>query len=185
MEEVTGDIWEKWDEGGRDAIVIPTNGYVREDGANIMGAGLAKDAADRYPDLPWLNGKAISRFGVGVFCFPVDHGWLVTFPVKPASVVSADPAEIDKLVIASKRGKYAPGQTIPGWAMKARLWDIKRGVSRLSPLSQAMRWEGILIPRLGCGRGELSWDEVRPAMAESLDARFIVVFKERAVERAE
>ena len=39
--------------------VITTNLQTRKDGTAIMGAGLAKQAADRYPELPILYGERL------------------------------------------------------------------------------------------------------------------------------
>jgi hypothetical protein len=50
------DIWKLHDEDGY-CVVVPTNIGWKKDGTNIMGAGLAKQAADRYPLLPEIYGK--------------------------------------------------------------------------------------------------------------------------------
>src|SRR3954466_10328708 len=54
MNIVSGNIWNylstHW-------ITVTTNEGWNSKGDNIMGAGLAKQAAQRYPDLPKLYGK--------------------------------------------------------------------------------------------------------------------------------
>jgi len=50
-----GDIW-IWYKMGN-IIVVPTNAGYRKDGSNVMGAGIAKQAAVIYPDLPEEYGK--------------------------------------------------------------------------------------------------------------------------------
>ena len=59
---------------------VTTNGNVRRDGTNIMGAGTAKQAADRFPDLPAILGALITSFGNQCFYLPGFN--LVTFPTK-------------------------------------------------------------------------------------------------------
>jgi len=51
MQEITGDIWEQHKLGRW--IVITTNGAIKNDGSCVMGRGVAKQAADKYPELPF------------------------------------------------------------------------------------------------------------------------------------
>lgn len=50
-----GDIW-FWHKLGN-YIVVPTNAGYRSDGANVMGAGIAKEAATRFSELPYKYGE--------------------------------------------------------------------------------------------------------------------------------
>lgn len=91
MKEVYGDIWDyHWESGkkiyikGSSWIVITTNGSVRKDGACVMGRGVAKQAALKFPMLPFELGKCLkSEFGNTVYMFmqykiltfPVKHNW--------------------------------------------------------------------------------------------------------------
>ncbi len=84
MKEIVGDLWDIYD---RDvaasfsmAIVIPTNGTIRNDGANVMGAGLAKDVKQRWPKFPSLFGDRLKAGGNVPYIFPSYR--IVTFPVK-------------------------------------------------------------------------------------------------------
>jgi hypothetical protein len=79
--EISGDIWEPHVRGYW--IVITTNGIVRKDGACVMGRGVARDAALRYPTLPFDLGHLLTKHGNHVFhlkrykiiTFPVKHHW--------------------------------------------------------------------------------------------------------------
>ena len=81
MKEVAGDIWDFHNQGHW--IVITTNGSVRKDGCAVMGRGVAKQAAERFPSLPREVGKRIQQggnrmwlvAGTGIFIFPVKHNW--------------------------------------------------------------------------------------------------------------
>ena len=81
MNEIVGNMWDYHD--GVNYIVIPTNGSVKKDGTAVMGAGLARQAAERFPDLSRLLGKHIETKGTTVayfdglriFCMPTKHHW--------------------------------------------------------------------------------------------------------------
>jgi hypothetical protein len=54
-----GDMWSVF--GKTDLFVITTNPIIRKDGAVVMGRGIAKQAADRFPELPYDFGKKLIR----------------------------------------------------------------------------------------------------------------------------
>ena len=76
MQELTGEIW---DYHGKGIIAITTNGYVSKDGRAMPGQGVARQAADRFPQLLRELGAAIRTGGNHVF--QLAHG-LVSFPVE-------------------------------------------------------------------------------------------------------
>ena len=77
MIEAIGNIWDY----KADCIVITTNGYVRQDGACVMGRGVALQAKRKFPGIEYRIGDAIRRQGnhlynMGRVCtFPVKHYW--------------------------------------------------------------------------------------------------------------
>ena len=78
MIETFGNIWnfhlqDKW-------IAITTNGTVKSDGSCVMGRGVAKQAKDRYPQLPFIIGGLIGWNGDHVHAIPTHK--IITFPVK-------------------------------------------------------------------------------------------------------
>lgn len=68
MREQTGDLWEFWSTGAY--IGITTNGRVSRSGEAVMGAGLAKVAALRFPNLPHQLGEFLTCSGNHVYAFP-------------------------------------------------------------------------------------------------------------------
>jgi hypothetical protein len=88
MQEVTGNIWD-YHSSGR-WIGITTNGSVRKDGACVMGRGIASEAAQKYPHLPYIVGSAILNSGNRVYVLneykiitiPVKHHWKETADLK-------------------------------------------------------------------------------------------------------
>jgi len=74
--EVYGDLWTY----KADIRIITTNGTVNSKGRAVMGRGCAKEAADRYPELPYELAAHIKTEGNVVGEFPQYS--LITFPVK-------------------------------------------------------------------------------------------------------
>ena len=80
MVVVTGDLWAGPANAWR---VVPTNRMTRRDGSAVMGAGIALQAAERFPDLPRAYGVALRggciglwTYGPGhVLCLPTKHDW--------------------------------------------------------------------------------------------------------------
>lgn len=84
-----GDMWSVF--GKTDWFLITTNPIVRKDGAAVMGAGIAKEAASRYPGLAFDFGTRLKGWGgywyehqvatIGVYggqrigCFMVKDHW--------------------------------------------------------------------------------------------------------------
>jgi len=80
MKVIKGNIWDYHKKGHY--IVIPTNGFVKSNGECVMGAGLAKQAREKYPNFPMLLGTFIKSHGNVVhyinphmLSFPVKHHW--------------------------------------------------------------------------------------------------------------
>lgn len=77
MREVTGDIWSYH---GTAVIAITTNGQLSRKGEAVFGQGCARQAKERFPDLPRRLGTLLSQqgnhaayLGDGIVSFPVEH----------------------------------------------------------------------------------------------------------------
>jgi O-acetyl-ADP-ribose deacetylase (regulator of RNase III) len=133
-----------------DAVVITTNGFVKRNGACVMGRGCAKEAARMWPDLPADLGTAIKEKGNECFVFEVvpddDRAGfaLITMPVKHNWWEAADPSLIAK------------------------------SVEELKEIVDKNGYEIVAMPRPGCGSGKLKWRDVKPILEPFLDDRFIV-----------
>lgn len=171
MRERTGDLFEAAREA--DALVVTTNGAVRADGCAVMGRGVAKQAADRWP---WLSKALGYRLKNGNHLYvwrPDESGerfYIATFPVKHH------------------------------WRETADLELIRSSVGELGLFADVHRQDvrTVVLPRLGCGNGGLLWrpvtvnqgepDEyelvgVRDVVAPLLDDRFVVVYNGTDVGR--
>lgn len=149
MREAVGDLFTY----PSDCLVIPINWTTKANGDAVMGAGVAKEAARRWPWLPASLGNFIGRStspaaltfqahrddSDGLFhvvCVPTKHDWR-----EPSTVGLVD------------------------LGAKALVVQVDRA-----------GWQTVALPRLGCGEktGRLSWSDVKPILAGLLDDRFVV-----------
>ena len=148
MKEIIGNIWNI----PCDAICIPTNGNVDGRGRAIMGAGLARQAADRFPDIK-------ESFGLQMFEQP-----------------NLKVCIIHRFTHFDRRCVLLSFQTKSSWKDPSNIGLITESAEELV---DAMNWEKfrtILLPHVGCGLGKLNWEEeVKPILSKILDNRFIAV----------
>lgn len=158
MKEHKGDLWElveRIQNYGKEPplIMVPTNGYVKKNGRGVAGAGVAKQARDRFEDFDLALGQALTERGNVVsylgtwneeqYKFP-----LFSFPTKTHWRSNSD----TDLIRVSMQYTKGLAEKIP---------------SRL-----------ILIPRPGCGNGNLSWEtSVKEIVEEFYHERMIIVSK--------
>jgi len=94
MLELTGNLWNYHAAGI--PICITTNGFTRRDGACVMGRGIAKQAANKFPNLPLAVGRLIQAYGMEVR-FLHEYN-LIVFPVK---YVWSEPADLDLIELSA------------------------------------------------------------------------------------
>ena len=80
MVETIGDIWE-W--LGRAPLAVTTNGSLNRRGECPMPRGCARQARERFPELPAVfgallaeRGNHVLELGHGLLSFPVEEHWL-------------------------------------------------------------------------------------------------------------
>ena len=155
-----------------DAFCITTNGFVKQNGECVMGRGCAKQAATYWPALPRHLGELIKRNGNNVtplYLVGTSAKVMLSFPVKPEFIIYDGENCVKHMAF-----RFKVGDRVPGWAAKAQLNIIKRSAEQLKKISDVYGWRTIVIPRTGCGAGELSWeDQVRPCLDGILDDRFL------------
>ena len=171
MIEITGDLFDV----PCDAFCITTNGFIKKNGECVMGRGCAKTAATRWPDIRKRLGNLIRTNGNNVHTIYTikDSGTdkiLCSFPVKPYSVVF-DGANCVRHMAA----RFKIGDVVPGWAAKADIEIIKRSAIQLVGFANIYRWQKVVLPRPGCGAGELSWEIVRGELDPIFDDRFYII----------
>lgn len=154
--ERTGNIWD-WHSEGRWTVITTNIGW-RKDGACPMGAGVAKKAAELYPELPEWYGNRCKRYGAQTAVAPYDPGHLILFPTKPLNEV----------------------QPWLSWQNDADLALIERSAKQLvalvTILEKLKKLFGLVgLPMVGCGNGNLKPRDVLWTIRPLLDDRFILL----------
>ena len=126
----------------RVAILIPTNGVVKENGWAVMGAGLARQAADRFRDFPSMLGMHLRENGnVPGFNFPIGSSQTGL----PGYSVCSFP-------------------TKEHFAADAQLDLIERSAIAFREFAGDNYYDRVLVPKLGAGLGKLPWPEVKATL---------------------
>lgn len=151
MQYAIGDLWDYAQQGY--AVVIPINiGWTR-DLHNVMGRGVAQQAAARFPGLSKAIGSLCFQFReamppVAQYAFDgKGHTFLlIPFPVKP----------------------LAPTPSL-SWKQPASLDLIRRSAMELVDLVKLEpKFGKVALPLVGCGNGGLSRDAVLPVLQSIL-----------------
>jgi len=179
MIEIKGDLFKE----ECDAFCITTNGFIKSNGTCVMGRGCAKEAASKWLELPGRLGDLIKKMGNMVHpVYTIYPGQdiknpnqtslkiLLSFPVKPRSVVYNGTN-----CVRHMKHRFNVGDTIPGWAAKADIGIILRSAKQLVKMTNYYRWPKVVLPRPGCGAGELDWNYVRSTLEQILDNRFYII----------
>ena len=151
--EIQGNLWDYVRVGN--VVVITTNGVRNRYGYAVMGAGVAKQARDRFPGIAKRLGSLLAEHGLQVEALPMGMAvgnaseWtLVAFPTK---VHWREPSSLDL---------------------------IARSAAQLEVLATRHDWQDVYLPRPGVGNGGLRWEDVLASGAlDCLDERFTVVYQ--------
>ena len=152
MNKVKGDIWDYYKTC---PIVIPTNLGWDKCENNVMGAGLAKQAKERFPYLPVKYGEFLinnpNHHGVVIY----DEYRLICFPTK-------------------RRNDYAPWMS---WTNSSDLELIEQSCIHLLEATAIFSY-CVAIPPVGCGCGGLKLEDVEKVLDKYLDIpQFFMVIK--------
>jgi hypothetical protein len=176
MIEITGNIWDYYDKGYN--ICITTNGFVKKDGCATMGRGTALQAKRRFNGIDrklgsMLGGPTgitepsrwmfVEEIAPRVFNFPVKRDLGICSPGN---------------VVEHMTWKFKIGELVPGWALKVEIEIIKKSLLILSIQHFNKRFNEIILPRPGCGAGELNWEwDVKPLCEEYGDWLSVITLK--------
>lgn len=146
MREVVQDLWKAHDDGHW--VCVTTNAVITKYNECVMGGGCAKEAAERFPELPKLLAAKIKENGNRVYLFLEQR--IITFPTKENWWELSSPTLIE----------YS-------------LNDLKRKMEILPSLVG----EDVYLPRPGVGLGGLRWENVKPLVLKyfSDSDRLVVV----------
>jgi O-acetyl-ADP-ribose deacetylase (regulator of RNase III) len=144
MNQAIGNIWDFHAQGMH--IVIPTNCH------GVMGAGLARQARERFPDLELAYKRACREEGYKPFIYLDNPRRILLLPTKHHWQEDASPALIYAMLLSLRQ-----------WAQK-------------NPTVK------IAVPALGAGLGRLPLHEVQRLMESILDSnQFTLVLLGEAV----
>jgi len=167
MKEITGNLFNQtW----ADVICITTNGFVKRNGEAVMGRGCASQAKKKFPGIALELGKNIKTVGnLPTHLITTEDYRIFSYPVKAKSGT----CEYNKSnVVQHMRHRFEPQSVVPGWALKATKHMIIKSAEEMMWHADNMNLKTIVIPRPGCGAGELSWEDIGPALHNALDDRF-------------
>lgn len=138
--------------GKASILCITTNGDIKKDGKAVMGKGVALEAKKIFPKIDILLSEHLSLFGnIPGHLLSFKGTSLFSFPVKRH------------------------------WNEDASLKIIKKSSLFLKAFVDFLEEDhplSIVIPRPGCGAGNLSWEnDVKPVIEEIFDERFLIVSK--------
>lgn len=154
MQQVTNNIW-RYLGTPNSAIVIPTNIGWKANGENVMGAGLAKEAAKRFPDLRHRYGQLCKFHGLKTPVMFMDDLGLVLFPTKPLNL-------------------DAPNMS---WQGASDIRRVEQSLQELVSLQPVMK-RTVYIPLVGCGNGRLRESAVLPLMEKYLQSDAFVLVRQ-------
>lgn len=132
-----------------DFRVITTNGAIRRDGCAVMGRGCAREAAQRYPAFPKLLGDRLKATGNRVYFF--------------ADQTLGAPCGVFTFPVKHHWNERADMDLIA-----ASVESFKR---------QLLACARYVMPRPGCGNGQLDWRRVRPLLVDLPDTVTVVHFE--------
>lgn len=134
-----------------DALCITTNGDTNTMGSLIMGAGNAKEARTRFPNLDVELGKLVRDSGNRVY------------------VVSIADLGGTRRTVVSLPTKHSYKD------VTSDLMLITTSLVQLVELANKNKWQEVILPQPGTSNGRLDWEtQVRPICEAFLDDRFIV-----------
>jgi len=153
MREISADAWSV----ECDILCITTNKTIKNN-RNVMGGGIAKEAAYRDASLPLTYARLIQQNGHHVFLIDsyVDYGHGHVVHHKPL------------LMFPTKEEVWE----------NSNLFTITRSIEETKVLADLYGWKNIALPRPGAGLGGLDWhSKVKPHLEFLLhkDDRFIIV----------
>lgn len=145
-----GNIWDH--HRNSNWIVITTNIGWKRNGHNPMGAGIAKAAAELYPDLPAYYGGICKKYqnDTAVCEYPI--GKFILFPTKALN----------------------REQPWASWRAKSSIDLIIASTKQLAYLKRIRNYKNIGLPLVGCQNGGLSASDIIPILYDILDDDFIL-----------
>lgn len=163
MKEIVGNVFDLCIDGETDSICITTNGIVGATGLATMGAGVAGEAARRWPSVRKNLGKALKAFGNKPFVI---------------GMINKENQFLDPIVkdISNKNYKCLVWSfpTKDDFRYNSKIDLIKQSCHLMVKAANKLDLKRIMLPRPGCSNGKLNWSDVKKEIAPILDDRFYI-----------
>lgn len=175
--EIKGNIWDFM--GECNVICITINLFMKN-GKNIMGAGIAKEAKDRFEGIDHDIAFVYDTFGFGTYLMATEYRTkrkgdiitgincthIFTFPTKPAWI-RVNKSRSNVLPYYRTKPFVFAGKDIPGYMGYSDIELIKKSASSLKSMIEAsMFLKRVILPKPGCSHGGLKWEDVREELKE-------------------
>ena len=135
-----------------EAVCVTTNGMIKRNGDAVMGAGIAKEANERFH----LAGKLAE--------------YLRKYGNRPFNM------GIVKHEVTEVQFKIITFPTKHDWKNNSDLNLIRDSAINLIKICDKWHITKCYLPPVGCANGKLDWEtQVYPVLAPLLDDRFVVV----------
>ena len=134
---------------GSEAVCITTNGMIKKNGMAVMGAGIAKEANERY-NLAGTLAEYLRQYGNHAYILGKSNNgfYLISFPTKNH------------------------------WKDNSNINLIKQSAYELITLCNYHNIKRCYLTPPGCSNGHLNWEyQVKPVLENILDDRFIIVIR--------
>lgn len=175
MREITGNLWklDSWKDVNGESIpvkkdaplwlCVTTNGEIKKsDGKAVMGAGIAREARDRYKGVDKVLAQKLKARGNRV-------SYLRNLPELGSCV---------RLLSFPTKGKWKENSIL--WLIEESARELKAQFLRAAShyCSQGMNPPLVVVPRPGCNNGKLDWSDVKSVLAPIFDAdEFLIISK--------
>ena len=132
MKTTYGNLWDFHSLG---PVCITTNGVIKKDGHLVMGAGIALQAKQRFPQLPSRLADAVSQHGSQTFYLPDEN--LFSFPTKhdwrdPSDINLITKSAWELVAITDKMGFTQVYLPKPGCANGGLDWyEVEHTISEI------------------------------------------------------
>ena len=181
MRELTIDIMSLLETDEEKIVCVTTNGYVKKDGCNVMGAGIAGTMAKRFPALPKILGEClIDSCNVPFYLMKYKNTAIWSFPTKTSYCLVKDKEDIQTKIIPSWRNRVKENSYAMGFACYSSIELISDSCKRITYMIAKREDKSITvyIPRPGCSNGGLEWSEVKKVIEEILvDDNYVICSK--------
>lgn len=136
-----------------DLLCVTTNGMVNANGRAVMGGGCAAGARKMFPSIDKLLGFSLTECGNHVHYLGEHRYWG-----------------------QDRRIRVCSFPTKEHYIEDSKLELIEQSARELMVLLDANRaYQTVLLPRPGCGLGNLTWEQVSAVLEPILDERVTVV----------